>query len=134
MFYLFAAILLSFNAIGQDKSGAVQNLLKTSMVGLVDNARAYYKEGMTSSQFISAVSDSKTLSKEENVIAMEVYNFLTSKANTGDIFAKYDGKSLKSLAAAGPSTSPVVANRCGWKCWLEAIRAVIDIIIEIINP
>ncbi|GEP49947.1 hypothetical protein FNO01nite_06190 [Flavobacterium noncentrifugens] len=135
LLYLFAAVLLSFNAIAQDKNAAVQNLLKSSMVGLVDNARMYYKEGMTYAQFTTTISDSKALSKEESVVVTEVYNFLAAKTNTGDIFAKYDGKSLKNLAASGSSSGSVaVASRCGFKCWLQAIKDLIDIIIAVVNP
>ena len=134
LFYLFAAVLLSFNAIAQDKNAAVQNLLKTSMVSLVDNARMYYKDGMTYAQFATTVSDSKTLSKEESVVVTEVYNFLAAKTNTGEIFAKYDGKSLRTLAAAGSSAGPAVAARCGFRCWLQAIRDLIDLIIVVIAP
>ena len=132
---LFATVLSGFHAIAQDKTTAVQNLLKSSMVGLVDNSRVYYKDGMTYNQFVNTVSTSKTLSKEENAVAAEVYGFLASKANTGNIFNKYDGKSLKNLALAKPSSGPVVvAKECGWGCWLQALVEVIKIIIEIVNP
>lgn len=127
-----ATVMFCFAGIAQTKQEAISKLYKTSMVSLVDNARPYFREGMSYKQFTELTAPGMTLSKEENAVVLDVYNFLIKKSDTGSIFNDYDQKSLQALVALPDSQTPV-ANRCGFFCWLKAIKEVIEIILVIIG-
>jgi hypothetical protein len=129
---LIATVMFCFAGNAQSKEEAMSKLYKTSMVSLVDNGKSYYKEGMSYKQFIEAVSPLVILSKEENAVVTDVYNFLTKKTDTGVIFNEYDQKSLKALVSMPDSQTPVAA-RCGFLCWLKTIKDIIEIIIAVIG-
>ena len=131
---LIATVMFCFVGNAQSKREiAISKLYKVSMVSLVDNSRLYYKDGMLYKQFATTVSGNTTLSKEENLVLTDVYNFLVKKSDAGLIYETYDGASIKALANL-PITETVVASRCGWICWLEIIKGVIEVIIDVIIP
>lgn len=129
---LIATVMFCFSSYAQNKQEAISKLYKTGMVSLVDNARPYYKDGMSYKQFTDAITAGAKLSNEENLVVTDVYNFLVKKADTGTIFNEYNKKSLEALISM-PDTQVPVARICGFFCWLKALRDILNIILAAVG-
>jgi len=94
LFYLFAAILFGFTGVAQNS-----NYVKSAMTVIVANAKSTYTKGQSFKDWsASQIGTKVAASPTEDAFLKDVYNFLSTGANSETVFKNYNGKSLVDLS------------------------------------
>ena len=133
LFYLFAAILFGFTATAQNAYYA-----KSSMTVIVANAKKSYVKGQSYKDWsVSQIGTKVAASPTEETFFKDVYNFISTGANSESVFKNYDGKSLADLAllskkGGAKALDAAAGNTSNRWCIPCLIKIIVDVVCEIV--
>ena len=127
---LIATVMFCFAGNAQEKlSSDLKSVVDAQMITLVHVANQTYTKGMTFAEWIKQAGPNSP-TKEETLLMQKVFSYLSNVTLDVDIL-KQDNSILFTVSKSLISNSDTtVQNRWCFKCILEAIKEIIQVIID----
>lgn len=120
------------NAQKRNNQESGQALAKGAMAGLVVEAKAYFVQGMSLEEFITASEgDASSVSAQERAVFNDIYGFVRSNTSQVEIMRNYNGKSILAAASHTGANSDSIDQKRGRGLFgkiSRTLRLIADII------
>ncbi|NHM06074.1 hypothetical protein G4D82_02475 [Flavobacterium sp. CYK-4] len=131
-FTLIASFLFGLVANAQNGS-----YTKSAMTVAVAAAKGTYTKGMSYQEWLKNQIGTTVPAKEEEKFLSDIFNYLSTGANSETVLKTYDGKSMINLALLSSkgglkALQGATLNNQNRFCWMCLIKLVVDLICEIV--
>ena len=134
LFYLFATVLFGYTTMAQNS-----NYVKSAMTVVVANAKTSYLKGQSYNDWFTMQVGSKTVAVTpiEEKFFKDVYQYVSTGANSETVFKNYAGKSLADLAllskqGKAKALEAIATNPNNKWCIMCLIKLVVDLVCQIV--